>query len=458
MRHPHASIENLYYRNDITVTDLNSGQPVVLPQRLLGTYPQRQERKIMQRIPVLGGRINALQWRAIVQVARRFSRGTPLHLTTRQDIELHDISQEDIGAVYQLLNTAGLNTFGAGGDCVRNITICPGCEFHEGAFDVRSIAKLTREVLFSSPVLLSLPRKFKISFSGCTKACARPFINDLGFAANADGTFRAIGAGSLGPRPQLGMELYPALTTQEVVQLSAAALEMFAERGDRQNRRKARLRHVRQKLGDKEFHSELHRRIEKIKQTLSVPEVKLAAAKVNCPYQTTLQFVTGEMAPDDAESLADFCEKNNIVMRINLTHGMELFSDKPIELPAELSKYENLPCIVACPGNDTCTNGLTNCRKLALRLAEQLHVPEWKDKTIAISGCPNNCAQSAVADVGLTGCVKTIDDQRQEAYQVFVGGGCGRNDTLAEMRETVSAEQAPGKIKKFVEKQGLPPL
>jgi sulfite reductase (ferredoxin) len=426
-------------------TKKESGQSLQ-PQRLLGSYPQKQQGKWMQRIPIFGGRIDVHQWRTIVHTARRFSPLSPLHLTTRQDVELHDIDETDIPAVYQALNVAGLNTFGACGDCVRNITLCSGCEFHENAFDVWPLAKLVREVLFASPALFHLPRKFKISFSGCANACARPFINDVGFVIGSDGLFRAIGAGSLGVHPQTGIELYASLTPQEVVWLSAAAMELFAELGDRQNRRKARLRHVRQKLGDDAFRSELHRRFEKTRQTLSVPQLKLVSKSRQLPHRTTLQCITGELSLNDAELLAEYCEKNNAAIRINLTHGIELFSDSPITLSDALQKYENLPCIVACPGNDTCTNGLTNTRKLAVQLAERLVGAEWKDKTIAISGCPNRCTQCAVADVGFTGCVKTIDDRRQEAYQVFIGGGCGKNDKLAEVWKMVSAEQIPKQI------------
>jgi sulfite reductase beta subunit-like hemoprotein len=428
------------------VDEIEKKESRVPPQRILGTYPQRQEGQYMQRIPLLGGRINPSQWQAIANIARRYSSGTPLHLTTRQDIELHNIAETDIGAVYEQLHQVGFDTFGACGDCVRNITICPGCEFCEEAVDVQPLARLTREILFASPILSDLPRKFKISFSGCAKACARPFINDLGFVANGDGTFRVIGAGSLGSKPQPGIELYASLTAQEVVWLASAAMELFVRLGDRDNRRKARLRHVRQRLGDEEFRKQLHERFDTIKQKLVVLTLNGVQAKQPKPFQTTLQFVTGQISLDDAESLAMFCEQNHIETRINLDHGIELFGDKQIILPAELSMYENLPRIIACPGSDTCTHGLTNCRKLATQLTTSLAGAKWKDKMIAISGCPNNCAQSAVADIGLCGCVKTIDGRRQEAYQVSIGGGCGRNDRLAKAVGAIWAEQIPQDI------------
>ncbi len=425
---------------------LSTGGGAVGPQRLLGTYPQHQEGQWMQRIPIFGGRIEAHQLEKIAAIARRFSPGTPLHLTTRQDIELHDIAEQDVGAVYQQLSLAGIATFGACGDCVRNMTIGTGCEFVPGGADIWPLAKLVRDTLFNSPTLFTLPRKFKLSFCGCGQGCGRPFINDLGFVCNPDGTFRAIGAGSLGARPETGIELYPALSTQEVVWLAAGALELFAALGDRENRRKARLRHVRQRLGDEVFREELGRYFETARQKFAVPQLMLVGSNGGYSYRTVLQFVTGEISADEAERLTEFCRDKVIIIRINLTHGIELFSREPITLPAELARYENLPCIVACPGNDTCTNGLTACRKLAVELAMKLTGPSWQGKTIAISGCPNHCAQSAVADVGLCGCVKTIDGKRQEAYQIYRGGGNGKTGGLATVQETVSAEQVAARM------------
>lgn len=425
---------------------LSTGGGAAGPQRLLGTYPQRQEGQWMQRIPIFGGRIEPHQLKAIAAIARRFSPGTPLHLTTRQDIELHDIAEQDVGAVYQQLSLAGIATFGACGDCVRNMTIGTGCEFVPDGADIWPLAKLVQDTLFNSPTLFTLPRKFKLSFCGCGQGCGRPFINDLGFVRNPDGTFRAIGAGSLGARPETGIELYPALSTQEVVWLAAGAMDLFAALGDRENRRKARLRHVRQRLGDETFRQELGRCFEAARQTLTVPELTLAEAKGQYSHRTVLQFVTGEISTDEADLLAEFCRDKAIVIRINLTHGIELFSREPVTLPAELARYENLPCIVACPGNDTCTNGLTACRKLAAELATKLTGPSWQGKTIAISGCPNHCAQSAVADIGLCGCIKTIDGKRQEAYQIYRGGGNGKTSRLATVQETVSAEQVAERL------------
>ena len=110
--------------------------------KLLGVYPQKQTGLFMQRIKVIGGRINWHQWRRIAELAAKYSRGFPLHITTRQDIELHNLDIDDISIIQEGLSKVALTTFGAGGDSIRNMTICTGCDFHRDSFDLFPIAQL----------------------------------------------------------------------------------------------------------------------------------------------------------------------------------------------------------------------------------------------------------------------------------------------------------------------------
>ena len=215
------------------------------PGKILGAYPQKQEGLYMQRIKVLGGRLNGYQWKALAELARAYCHGTALHLTTRQDVELHNIARRDLAAVQQGLTEAALKTFGAGGDSIRNITVCPGCDLCPDGYDLLPLAMLVHPFIEQQPLIFTLPRKFKISFSGCRKACAKPWLNDLGFITQSDGRFTVVGAGSLGPKPALGIELYRDVPAEKILPLCISAVEFFEQCGDRQNRRRARWRHVR---------------------------------------------------------------------------------------------------------------------------------------------------------------------------------------------------------------------
>jgi len=411
--------------------------------RILGVYPQRQNGLFMQRIKILGGRINWPQWRRAAELAERYSGGTALHVTTRQDIELHRIRSDDIAAVQQGLAEAGLPVFGAGGDSVRNVTVCAGGDLCEGGSDLLSAAQLVQDYLGQLPAIRHLPRKFKISFSGCVRACAKPWLNDLGFLAQPDGRFTLIGAGSLGPRPALGIRLAENLSATDILPTCVAAIELFDQQGDRENRWRARLRHVRERLGNEAFRAELDRRIEEVKSRGPWPEVTLAKAQSNARQQCRLQLPNGDLTPQQARRLADAGEAADAVPRIDLEHGVNLYGPRPVQLPDDLDAMTRAPVIVACPGCSTCPRGLADCRATADKIREAFSSQDLSDVRISISGCPNHCAQSAVARIGLVGMVRTVEGQPAPHYRLFTGGGNGTNDKLADPARILPADDIP---------------
>ena len=268
----------------------------VQANRLLGVYPQKQDGLFMQRIRIPGGRISWPQWRRIAGLAAGYTPGVPLHLTTRQDIELHDVTHESIPAVHEGLAEAALMIFGAGGDSVRNMTVCAGCDLCRDAFDLLPLARLVQSHLEQQPVIFNLGRKFKISFSGCEQACARPWVSDLGFIAQANGLFTVIGAGSLGAKPAPGIRLYEDLPAGDILPLCVAALEFFEKSGERENRRRARFRHVREKFGDRNFLAELDTRFEQLKARQGWPDIVPAAADGRSKLLHRLQLPNGNIS------------------------------------------------------------------------------------------------------------------------------------------------------------------
>ena len=362
--------------------------------RILGVYPQKQGGLFMQRIKILGGRIDWPQWRRVAELADRYSGGAPLHVTTRQDIELHNVRGGDVAAVQQGLAEAGLPIFGAGGDTVRNITVCAGCGLCNGSIDVLPVAQLVRDNLESQSALRALPRKFKISFSGCSKACAKPWLNDLGFIARPDGRFTLIGAGSLGPKPSLGIPLRENVPAEDVLPICLAAVELFDQHGDRQNRRRAHLRHVRERWGDGEFKAEFDRRIEEVRGRNPWPRIDAPSARSDVRRQWRLQLPDGNITPDQALRLADAGAASDAALRIDLEHGLSLYGPGPVPLPDDFIPMTKAPVIVACPGCTTCPQGLADCRATADRIREAFAASDLSGVRIHISGCPNNCARA----------------------------------------------------------------
>jgi sulfite reductase (ferredoxin) len=418
--------------------------------RLLGIYPQRQEGLFMQRMKIPAGRISPFQLRAVARLAGQYSPSDPLHVTTRQDIELHGLKREDIPGVQRGLYDAGLSTVGACGDTVRNVTTCPGGGLCPGTFDLSGTAETIRSAVETLDWITELPRKFKISLSGCVRACARPWINDVGLFAYSDGRLSAIVAGSLGPRPATGIPFPEALAPEEVVPFVVAALRLFEAEGDRANRARARLRHVRERLGDDLFLDRLGGMFAEERSNADWPKPPPAPPPGDLKLLLRLHLPLGDIEPSAVIELADALEAVNAQLRIGFEHDLLVFGQVEPRLSPRLDALKSEPRIVACPGSTWCSRAIVDSRAAATQVRNVL--PRRCALSVGISGCPNNCAQSAVANIGLVGCIRTIDGVRTECFKILVGGGEGRDASLAQERHAaIPASEVPGIITQLVE-------
>ncbi len=416
---------------------ISSDPPVAFPcdsippdaanAKLLGVYRMRQEGLYLQRVKLPGGALTSAQLVALARAAERLTPEYPLHFTTRQSVEFHGLAAGDVPLLQHLVADAGLTGLAAAGDTVRNTTVCPGSGLCAGSCDMRPLARELERTANDFPGVWRLPRKFKMSLSGCQRACARPFINDLAFVAQPDGRLKAVVAGSLGARPGTGVEYPEALAAADAVPFAVAALALFEAEGDRANRAKARLRHVRERLGDEVFLGGLAARFDEARRLAREP-VRLARAGEG-PQLTRLRLPLGDLAPADAAALAESLPAR-AVMRVGLEGDLWIFGAPAGALPPHLAAFAGRPTVVACPGSAWCSRGMADSRAAALRIAEAL--PAGCDLLVAVSGCPNNCAHAAIADIGLTGRMATFGGVRTEAYRVVTGGGRGSNARLAE--------------------------
>src|SRR5437660_12144863 len=233
-------------------------QDLFRPFRLQhGIYGQRQPGVQMVRIKIPFGGLNSMQLRVIAQMADRYATGVG-HVTTRQDIQLHFAALEHVGTIMRRLAEVGVTTREACGNTVRNVTACHLAGVCQGeVFDVTPYAKAVSAHLLRNPLNQSLPRKFKIAFSGCQHDCALTPIHDLGFLAvkQADGTigFRVTAGGGLGSTPRIAHLLYDYLPMEDLLPLCEAILKVFDNLGNRKNRHKARMKFIIDKLGFEEF-------------------------------------------------------------------------------------------------------------------------------------------------------------------------------------------------------------
>lgn len=394
--------------------------------RLLGLYEQRQDGLLLERVRVPGGRLTGAQLRGLAAVAVRFTPGYPLHLTMRQDVELHGLRAQDVPAAQRMLAEIGMTTVGTCGDTLRNVTVCPGGGLCPGSMDPYPLAQAIRTAAEALPWIYRMPRKFKISLSGCANACARPWINDVGLVGSSGGTFAAILAGSLGSRPAPGIPTHDGLAAQQAVSLVLAVLTLFNEEGDRRNRARARLRHVRERLGDDLF----KRRVQEYVARAPSRTAPVASASGRARrFRVRLAFPLGDIQPEEADALAEAVERSDCLMRIGPEHDLFLFAEREPELPAELTQIVDGPRVVACPGSTWCKRGLVDTRRTARLILKSLTY--GADASVHLSGCPNDCAQASVAEIGLVGRITSAQGEREECFRLLAGGGQGRGPGLA---------------------------
>lgn len=462
-----------------------------------GVYEQRQDCTYMVRVRVAGGVLPADQARQLAALAREYGNGL-LHVTTRQDVQLHDIDLGDTPAIMRRLVDAGLTSRGGGGNTVRNVAACPyaGVCPHE-RFDVTPFALAVTGYLIALVGSYNLPRKYKIAFSGCAADCALARVVDLGFVAETrDGQpgFRVFAGGGMGAKSRVADELLDWTPVSECIRIAEAVRRLFDRHGDRENRSRARLRYVFERLGVDAVREEFERiRTEVVND--GVPawdgECEVASAStppgsgapvfesidgVQCLRQRQPELVAvplhlplGFLTADDFEKAgrvaARFSNENGLRttrqqnLAIRGVHESDLIS-----LAQELNALETpvlapdpLAVFTACAGAATCRLGLCLARDVARACAEEMKKAPVSQEILKafpvyVNGCPNACGQQPVGPVGLFGVAQRHGGRLVPSYRVTLGGHCDADGTrLGADYGQVPARAVPALIAELAE-------
>jgi len=219
---------------------------------LRGTYGQRQDDVQMMRIKIPQGIVTGSQFRALGDVAEKYSRGFG-HVTTRQNIQYHFVLLKDAELAMRDLGAVGMTTREACGNSVRNITSCPYAGVaHDEVFDITPYAEAMTRYFLGHPLAGSLPRKFKIAFEGCPQDHALASIHDLGWYARiVDGRrgFRLTIAGGTSILPTSGYLLYEFLPVEQMLEVAEAIVRVYHRFGDYQHRQRNRMKFLIRELG-----------------------------------------------------------------------------------------------------------------------------------------------------------------------------------------------------------------
>ena len=455
----------------------------------MGIYEQRRAGKYMVRIRIPAGIVLPRQLERIAELSKTYGNGI-LHITTRQDIQIHEVKIEDTADILENLLEAGLSSRGGGGNTVRNITACPRSGVcPKERFDVSPYAIAAAEYLLQDRSSFNLPRKYKIVFSGCSEDCAFASVADLGFFAHIEDNvkgFAVYAAGGLGSHPAVAVKIEDFISDNKIFAVAEAVKRLFDKYGDRSNKHQARLRYISARLGKEEF-VKLYRkeRDEISRQGLkgNIPEFRDIVSQFAAPkpfaescdisalkidvlpekaeglFTLKANLALGDITADNLEQVGKIAEEfGSGLIRTTQLQDIAIMSLPRQNLGSSVSALKKLnigatdgksPKVVACTGAATCKLGLCLSRGLAAAISDKLtQTSELSekcfDKTIRISGCPNSCANHLIADIGFEGKAKRINGKLMPFYEVLGGARVFEGETkLAKRFGAVPAKIAP---------------
>ena len=434
----------------------------------------------MQRIKIPFGGLTPEQMDVLADLAEEYSDGI-LHVTTRQDFQLHFVHIEDTPSLMRRLAAVDITTREACGNSVRNVTACPLAGVcRDEVFDVTPYARSCSSFLLGHPDVQDFGRKFKIAFSGCKdRACGLVSMHDMGAIAVkrvVDGRekrgFELYVGGGLGAVPHQAKLFDPFLLEEKLLPTAQAISRVFARLGEKKNRSRARIKFLVTKLGIDEFRrlvlAERETIAEDTRWTAYLPEVQNWQETPLKPPQSlngeqrpvgfnewhktnvyrqrqpgyvvaTITLPLGDLSSWQMRKLAEAARRftgENIRTTVEQNMVLRWVSEADLpELYRELKRIGlgdpgagSLVDVTACPGTDTCKLGIASSRGLAGEIRTRFGAKfldmdqEVRKLRIKISGCFNSCGQHHIADLGFYGTSRTIASRKVPHFQVVLGG------------------------------------
>lgn len=473
-----------------------------------GVYGQRQPGVQMVRIKLPYGKMTFEQWNRIADVSDEYSTGN-LHLTTRQDVQIHFVSLDRTPQLWAELERNNITLREACGNTVRNITASDTAGIDpEEPFDITPYAHAMFEYFLRKPLCQEMGRKFKIAFSNTEKDTALTFMHDLGVIPRIqviDGKeirgFKTLIAGGLGAQPHLAVTTHEFLEADFLIPYLESVLRVFDRHGERNSRHKARIKFLIQKIGIDAFNELVAaEQLALTHQTYPIQtagfdkpdlpsytiqndtfSVKQQAAfelwkKTNVIAQKQDGFLAayirvpnGNISSDVSRFLIN--KLKNVVandIRVTINQGLQLRFVKEEQLPYIFSVLEeagfsaagawSVADITSCPGTDTCNLGISNSTGTALALSRLIEdefpeLLENKEITVRISGCMNSCGQHGMASIGFHGSSLKSKGQVVPALQVLIGGGVlgSGEGRIADKVIKVPSRRAPQVLKTIIQ-------
>ncbi|BCK87194.1 hypothetical protein MIZ01_0965 [Sideroxyarcus emersonii] len=415
-----------------------------------GVYGQRQQGVNMLRIKVPGGRLNAEQLEVLADIAEEFSQHQIAHVTTRQSIQIHYVPLIKMPSAMRRLASAGMTSREACGNTIRNMTACPlaGVCPKEHVDVSKHLDGATVHFL-RNPLNQQLPRKFKISFSGCEADCAQSLLHDCGvIAVRKDGQpgFRIRAGGGLGHKPREAIVVEEFIPESELLFAMEALVSLHNRYSDRTKRAKSRIKFLVERFGTEGFLEKYREEFGRTRQALAdqpypqgewrtpsghetpgqgAPR-KLFAQRQAGLFVFPIALPIGDVKADQLRGLAALLQAQGLSeIHTSQDQNFAVFNVPQEKVAALRSGIAALGLsepkvgdnVVACPGTSTCRLGITSSTVLGPLLSGGT-----ADLNIRVSGCHNGCAQPETGDIGIYGEGKRMHGKLVPHYQMYFAG------------------------------------
>lgn len=415
----------------------------------------------MMRIRTPNGLLTSKMVHTIADLSDRYARGS-IAITNRQNFQLHWLRIEDVPAVWDALESVGATSMGSCGDNTRTITGCPlaGVE-HDELIDASAIATRIDRFMNGNPEFANLPRKFKITITGCAHWCTYPEINDIGATAvrRADGVvgFHIRVGGGLSTKPHLAVLLPAFVLPEQLLDVVMAVAGIFRDSDElRVNRAKARMKYLFLTHGwtADTFLAEVQRRVgyvlnthveERLPERSYRDHVGVHRQKQPGLSYAGFSILSGRIVPDQLRQIATLAENfgdgslrltamQNVLVPNIPSARVDAFAAAVAERGLALAGSPFHRGTLSCTGSEYCKLAITETKRFSIRLAQELEdrLPGFTQSLkLNVTGCPNACGQHSIADVGLQGILLKQNGQQVEGFDFFVGGGLGSEGTIA---------------------------
>jgi sulfite reductase (ferredoxin) len=440
----------------------------------------------MMRIALPNGILTSAQLRVIAEVTKKHANNLA-DITTRQNIQLHWLTIQDLVEVVDALNTVGLSTKGACGDVVRNVTGCPlaGLDSHElldaSPFAVEIAHKLNGNTDFGN-----LPRKFKFTVSGCPLWCSFPEINDAALTAikrTVDGKeeigFTLRVGGGLSNEPHIAERIPAFIRQDQAVAVATATAEIFRDAGIiRENRTRARIKYLFMKFGwtAESFLEALEAKLGYKLDPSPVSEDNVPADIYRDHIGITPQrqpglstvgasVINGRVSGDQLLKLAELAEKyGDGNLRTTIGQNILIVNVPNRETAALVVELNSLGLnvdvspfwrgAIACTGTEFCKLAIAETKGFNKWLVSELEerLPGFDQQIrLHVTGCTNSCGQHWIADIGLEGKKIKKDGQMVDAFFFCVGGSVGKYArTARQLGYRAAATDVPDAIERML--------